>query len=274
MAFWSSLIHTGTRVGGQRERQTQAFEAGTPYFPRDFPFSKAYESWVGEKEHEEREKWGRKPPAKRVNFVKLGVRSPWVPDWDVVLGLREPRGVVEVDTDAQGKGTDVENYTSTQRDEVTAEVDKSGQEGNQDTNADSKGNSMDMDTDDSELKPWLFRGPEVSRLLGTLQLNPAANLLKEINILRQKRSLETLNSMIGADDFLQYALVNVKVTMFKEGVPEDMAMIYCVSDEEAKAWEQAMISNKTPGAGVVNVLQVICVLAIYLSLDLSFIAGK
>ena len=36
MPLLSSLTHTGTRVGGQRERETQRREAGCVYFPRDY----------------------------------------------------------------------------------------------------------------------------------------------------------------------------------------------------------------------------------------------
>jgi ribonuclease P/MRP protein subunit POP1 len=90
MPFFSSLTYTGTRVGGQRERQTQSFEAGCAYFPRDYPFTHAYSSYVEQRADQEKDRWERKPPAKRTNFEKLGTRSPWKPDWDVVLGLQAP----------------------------------------------------------------------------------------------------------------------------------------------------------------------------------------
>ncbi|PFH53963.1 hypothetical protein AMATHDRAFT_136328 [Amanita thiersii Skay4041] len=89
MAFFSSLVFTGTRVGGQRERQTQAFEAGLTYFPRDFPFTRGYTTYSDERENDERGYWNRKPPAKRVNYTKLGIRSPWRADWEVILGLSD-----------------------------------------------------------------------------------------------------------------------------------------------------------------------------------------
>ncbi|EKM79429.1 hypothetical protein AGABI1DRAFT_74463 [Agaricus bisporus var. burnettii JB137-S8] len=192
MAFWSSLIYTGTRVGGQRERQTQAYEAGVPYFPCDFPFSLAYEKYADEREIEERDTWTRKPPAKRVNYQKLGVRSPWRADWEVVLGLKEATSPFDT---AEGEPEDL---VSTQRDDR-------------------------MDTD------------------------PATNLLKEVNKLRQKRDLEPLNSSINPDALLKHALINVRVTVFKEGVPEDMAMIYQVSDEEATNWERLVHTREDRG---------------------------
>ncbi|KAJ6619451.1 POP1-domain-containing protein [Mycena sp. CBHHK59/15] len=89
MSFFSSLTFTGTRVGGQRERQTQAFEAGTAYFPRDYPLCAAYSTYARQRETEERSRWERTPPAKRANFERLGTRSAWRPDWGVVLGIEE-----------------------------------------------------------------------------------------------------------------------------------------------------------------------------------------
>lgn len=252
MPFWPSLTHTGTRVGGQRERQTQAFEAGALYFPRDFPFSEAYGDWAKERECKEKEEWLRKPPAKRVNFAKLDVRSPWKADWDVVLGLREPGNFIEPSRGEEGEEENsIGKYSTTQRDGSMAPITDAGQ----DMDVHVHETPMEMDIKEPNLKPWLFRGPEISRIIGTLQPDPATNLLKEINNLRQKRSLEVLSPMIKADDFLKHALINVKVTMFKEGVPEDMAMIYRVSDEESTTWEQMMIGNKTSGPGG-NMLQV------------------
>lgn len=259
MAFRSSLTHTGTRIGGQRERQIQAYEAGTAYFPRDFPFSPAYESWAKERGDKERGEWVKKPPAKRVNYAKLGVRSPWKADWDVVLGLKEAELFVQPEPERRerkkgGKrNREAQELVSTQRDDgMDVDVDME-----EDEDVEIPEVSMKMDVDELGLKPWLLWGPEMTRILSTLGLDPAANLLKEINKLRQKRSLEPLNPMINANDFLKHVLVNVKVIMFKEGVPEDLAMIYHVSDEEAATWEQLMAGKKVPeGNSVTNVLQV------------------
>jgi ribonuclease P/MRP protein subunit POP1 len=88
MPFLSSLVYTGTRIAGQRERQTQSFEAGLPYFPRDYPSTEQYTTYSKKREEEEKAEWERKPPAKRVNYEKMGTRSPWKPDWKVVLGLQ------------------------------------------------------------------------------------------------------------------------------------------------------------------------------------------
>ena len=200
MPFLSSLIYTGTRVGGQRERQTQAFEAGTAYFPRDLPFTPTYNSFAAEREEEERTRWERKPPAKRANFDKLGTRSPWKPDWEIVLGIETPLSP---------------DLITTQREPAPIVAPEKG------------------------ARPWLLRGVDAVRILdeaGSL-FNPASGVLTEINKLRQKRSMDPLDVNVRSDTLLQCALVSVRLTMRGRGAPDDQAIIYSISDEEAAKWD-------------------------------------
>jgi ribonuclease P/MRP protein subunit POP1 len=87
MPFLSSLVHSGSRVGGQRESKSQAFESGVPHFPDDFPGTAIGQVQAEEVGSAKEAKWERTPPAKRVNYAKLGTRSPWLPDWEVVCGI-------------------------------------------------------------------------------------------------------------------------------------------------------------------------------------------
>ncbi|CCA67821.1 hypothetical protein PIIN_01645 [Serendipita indica DSM 11827] len=90
MALLSSLVFTGTRVGGLREVKSQWFESGLPYFPDDFSgtiLGTDNQRSVGK---EAEAKWSRTPPAKRTSFTTLGTRSPFQPDWNVVCGLVQP----------------------------------------------------------------------------------------------------------------------------------------------------------------------------------------
>ncbi|KAI0300399.1 ribonucleases P/MRP protein subunit POP1-domain-containing protein [Russula brevipes] len=167
MPFLTSLIYTGTRVGGQRERAHQAFEAGAAYFPRDFPTSIAYGEFAAARAIADEERWKRKPPAKRVSWDKLSTLSPWTSAWRAAV-----------------------------------------------------------------IRPWLLRGP--SRLLA-----PASGLLSEINALRRKRELPPLDASVSADGLLQGALVHVRVTLCGRGAPDDMAFIYALQDQEARAWAKA-----------------------------------
>ncbi|KAG2038684.1 ribonucleases P/MRP protein subunit POP1-domain-containing protein [Suillus americanus] len=201
MPFLPSLIHTGTRVGGQRERSTQAFEAGTAYFPRDFPCTAFYDKYWDELAIKEKAKWNRTPPAKKANYQKLGTRSPWRADWEVVLGL--PVAPV-ID----------ENLVSAQREPQDAmEVDKT-----------------------PTVRPWVLRGPEVPTILekAAQTLNHGVGLLAEINRLRTKRGLDVLDPSYRPENLLKGALVMVRLKMVSRGAPNDLAIIYRVDDVEAK----------------------------------------
>ncbi|KAG6811630.1 hypothetical protein H0H92_006499 [Tricholoma furcatifolium] len=212
MAFFSSLTFTGTRVGGQRERQTQAFDAGAPYFPRDLPSSTGYETYISAQAKEEKARWDRKPPAKRPNYEKLGTKNPWRPDWHGLLGI--PRPTVEEEDNAAPTES---GLVSTQREERMEEV-----------------------VDDPGM--WLLRGSDVPSVVSNISkmFNAGAALLQEINKLRMKRSHDPLPSTMKADDLMKRALVTVRIKMCKRGAPEDLAIIYKVSPDEAKRWEQAL----------------------------------
>jgi ribonuclease P/MRP protein subunit POP1 len=218
MPFFSSLVYTGTRVGGQREREVQAFEAGMPCFPRDYPFTSAYASGIAKRAELEKARWERTPPAKRVNYDSLRTMSPWKPDWDVVLGISTLSKAREQE----------EGLLSTQRD-----VNPGGGGSNAININDGR-----TTTQDEQPARWLLRGVEVEKILRRLgkSLDPAASLLAEVDNLRHKRGYGTLVPQIPAEELLQGALVNALVVMTGRGAPEDLAMIYAVADNEARQW--------------------------------------
>ena len=198
MPFFTSLTYTGTRVGGQRERQTQSFEAGIPYFPRDYPFSVAYIAHANEMEEEDKGRWGRKPPAKRANFEKLGTRSPWKPDWEVVLGLEDP-GIAD------------NGLIPAQREATQSTVTKN-------------------------VRPWLLRGMDASKILENAfdMFDHGSGLLADINNVRLKRFQDPLHSSLRPEDLWKGALVTVRLLMLGRGAPGDLAAIYQVDDDEAR----------------------------------------
>lgn len=212
MPFFTSLMYTGTRIGGQREKQFQSFEAGCLNFPRDYAVSDTYEAYAAEREQEERERWERKPPKSRTNFEKIGTRSPWEADWTVVLGLEKP------------KKNDVseEGYVTTQR-EVSEVLATS--------------------------KPWLLRGVEVPKILEQIgsSLHQPAALLSELNRLRSKRLQHALEPNIKGDDVWSSALINVRLKMCSRGAPDDLAIIHSITDEQYKLWYHAVKDKQTSG---------------------------
>ncbi|PVG00267.1 POP1-domain-containing protein [Serendipita vermifera] len=101
MPFLSSLVYTGTRVGGLREVKSQTIESGLPYFPDDFSGTAPGREAQSQKGSESRDKWERTPPAKRPAYEILGTRSPFEPDWEVVCGMQKPSALSDGLEDTQ-----------------------------------------------------------------------------------------------------------------------------------------------------------------------------
>ncbi|KAG6333871.1 hypothetical protein ID866_5214 [Astraeus odoratus] len=215
MAFLSSLIYTGTRFAGQRERMKQYFEAGTPAFPMDYPSTRAYEIAVEERAEKEKEKWEKTPPAKRASWGKLGTRSPWRADWNVVLGLEKP----PLTNAAQG-------LVTTQRD-AHANM------------------SIPEDATAVVLHPWLLRGSKVPSILSNVCITPS-EFLNEINKLREKYHMSLLDKAVLAEDLWRSALVMIRIKMVGRGAPGELANIYKMDDIEARKWLKAT-TQKTSG---------------------------
>ncbi|KAJ3814661.1 POP1-domain-containing protein [Lentinula aff. lateritia] len=229
MAFLQQLTYTGTRVAGQRERQTQAFEAGTAYFPSDYPSTSAYKAHISARAEKEKAKWARTPAAKRVNYRKLGTRSPWIPDWEVVLGLKEMPDE-PLDDDDEENVDDVENMQdliTTQR-----EPEEPLEQRREDFLVDG----------DPSVGPWLLRGVEISSIVSDLSedLVPSQSLLATLNCLRAKRSLEPLESTIKPDDLLKSALVSVRIKICSKGSPSNLSLVHSIPDLELQEWRKGL----------------------------------
>ncbi|PJF17202.1 hypothetical protein PSACC_02999 [Paramicrosporidium saccamoebae] len=76
-ALWRSLIFAGARFGGLEERQAVDAEHGRPVFPNDYPSSSAYLPYSEKLFKELEDKWNRRPPAKRINYSRLGIQQPF-----------------------------------------------------------------------------------------------------------------------------------------------------------------------------------------------------
>jgi ribonuclease P/MRP protein subunit POP1 len=224
MPFLTTLIYTGTRIGGQRERAHQAFEAGAAYFPRDFPTCAAFEEFAAARAADDEEQWKKKPPAKRVSWDKLSSFSPWTSAWHVALGLNPFS--MDIGT---GYGSDAD-MVPTQREAPLR-------------------TSQPVS---SVIRPWLMHGPSTRVIVESIArlLGPASGLLSEINALRRKRELPPLDTSIDANALLQGALMHVRVTLCGRGVADDMAFIYALEDQEARAWVKAHAQQGLGGYGV------------------------
>uniref|UniRef100_A0A8B9BBG0 POP1 homolog, ribonuclease P/MRP subunit n=1 Tax=Anser brachyrhynchus TaxID=132585 RepID=A0A8B9BBG0_9AVES len=81
MAFWIPFIYRGVRVGGLQEAAKHSEYQRTPHTPNDFPDCPAGMQFAKELEATLLEKFKRRPPAKRANYVKLGTLSPFICPW-------------------------------------------------------------------------------------------------------------------------------------------------------------------------------------------------
>ncbi|KFV90094.1 Ribonucleases P/MRP protein subunit POP1, partial [Eurypyga helias] len=81
MAFWIPFVYRGVRVGGLQEALKHSEYQRTPHTPNDFPDCQAGMQFAKELETSLLEKFKRRPPAKRANYVKLGTLSPFVCPW-------------------------------------------------------------------------------------------------------------------------------------------------------------------------------------------------
>lgn len=219
MPFLTSLIHTGTRVGGLRERRTQAFESGgTLAFPEDYITTDAFAVHAKSKATEEKHKWARTPPAKRVNFevVSPGI-DVWAPNWERVLGLPPTRSH---DAGTIGAGGERE-LIPTQPMEL-------------DTQADGESSVVPS--------PWLLRGSDLTTILGLLVAASESErlpqiLLDKILAARTRRGMSATQTIqLDARRLWESCLVGVDLHMLGRGSPGDSALIYGMSAEEESRW--------------------------------------
>uniref|UniRef100_U3J445 POP1 homolog, ribonuclease P/MRP subunit n=1 Tax=Anas platyrhynchos platyrhynchos TaxID=8840 RepID=U3J445_ANAPP len=82
MAFWIPFIYRGVRVGGLQEAAKHSEYQRTPHTPNDFPDCPAGMQFAKELEATLLEKFKRRPPAKRANYIKLGTLSPFICPWE------------------------------------------------------------------------------------------------------------------------------------------------------------------------------------------------
>uniref|UniRef100_A0A480U8K2 Ribonucleases P/MRP protein subunit POP1 n=1 Tax=Sus scrofa TaxID=9823 RepID=A0A480U8K2_PIG len=82
MAFWIPFVYRGARVGGLKETVMHSQYKGSPNVPGDFPDCPAGVRFAQEQAKNLLEKYTRRPPAKRPNYVKLGTLAPFCCPWE------------------------------------------------------------------------------------------------------------------------------------------------------------------------------------------------
>lgn len=96
---WYALMHTteNVRFGGVQEQRQVAFDHGLPWFPADYPGTRAGQVWEDDQALIRKETWDKKPKQKRLNFDavliagKKGECGEWSRcDWDLLVPTAQP----------------------------------------------------------------------------------------------------------------------------------------------------------------------------------------
>jgi len=81
MAFWIAFIYRGAKAVGLREQRSLAFEAGELIFPDCCPDTPSGAKMNLSRAAELESAYNRRPPAKRCNYDKMGVTTPFHCPW-------------------------------------------------------------------------------------------------------------------------------------------------------------------------------------------------
>ncbi|OOF93454.1 hypothetical protein ASPCADRAFT_209406 [Aspergillus carbonarius ITEM 5010] len=96
LPFWYSLMYYplssggNPRFGGLKEQQQLAFESGEPWFPGDFPGTRAGWEWGLREREEAKQEWERRPKGRRTAYESIDLRNDqkgeigrgWACDWE------------------------------------------------------------------------------------------------------------------------------------------------------------------------------------------------
>jgi ribonuclease P/MRP protein subunit POP1 len=102
------------RFGGLQELQQMHFECGKPWFPADYPGTKAGWAWEMDERHRRKEEWDRRPRGKRIEFESLDLGAGrkgeiglgWACDFETL------RKSVNVDKEHGGSAVIVNDITT------------------------------------------------------------------------------------------------------------------------------------------------------------------
>ncbi len=90
MPFWLTMVHSGAKAIGQRELNYLMFESGVLQFPNEYSDTLPGQDANKRECLELYQKYIRRPPSKRVNYLKLGFLTPFSCPWKSVMYLSMP----------------------------------------------------------------------------------------------------------------------------------------------------------------------------------------
>ncbi|RAL11007.1 ribonuclease P/MRP protein subunit POP1 [Aspergillus homomorphus CBS 101889] len=135
LPFWYSLMYYPLssggipRFGGLKEQQQLAFESGGPWFPGDFPGTRAGWEWGLRERDEAKKAWERRPKGRRVEFDSLDLRNGqkgeigrgWACDWERLV--QGPAKDEDAQTKAKQADTFIEDAAGASTTTTTATAD-------------------------------------------------------------------------------------------------------------------------------------------------------
>ncbi|KAK4550879.1 hypothetical protein LTR36_000459 [Oleoguttula mirabilis] len=251
---WYSLMYyplsTGQqpRFGGLDEKRQLAFEAGQPWFPADFPGTRAGWEWEVSERVKREEEWKRRPKGKRVCWekVELGggrvgeVGVGWACDWERLVGgmAKEDSGTGDVEAAAAADGAGEEKMeiwmaeASAGEGAVLAQRPPTGN-GNAIAKAANVASEEQAKTsvprptagEDAAPPRKQATGPEI-----TSSTNIAAPgkppALTQLPATLANAMLESAGTVLPPHIDLSSALLTVRLTLITRGVPQTCARIY------------------------------------------------
>ncbi|KAL4237001.1 Ribonucleases P/MRP protein subunit pop1 [Mactra antiquata] len=205
MAFWLALVYRGARVGGLREEECNAFEERRVIFPNNLPDTKSGERHELDLEQEKVNKYNKIPPAKRPNFTKVGVNSPYRCPWNLLMKYWSNQTLSESIMD----GNNCINGKDSQMAMVTDLADENG-----------------VKNSDINSQFYVLRNVKSLRHLQRLCSLDFSN--KRSHITKMPTNVDLLKTL---EMNHSQSLVAVKVEMVQKGCPGEFSSI-CIPKEE------------------------------------------
>ncbi|XP_042320868.1 LOW QUALITY PROTEIN: ribonucleases P/MRP protein subunit POP1 [Sceloporus undulatus] len=246
MAFWLPFIYRGARIGGLKEALKHSLYKRTPHVPHDYPDCPAGVQFANELERDLLEKFKRRPPAKRANYVKHGTLAPFfcpwsklTHDWEARCKNRKYTDAAAIDSQASASGEEVSLGPSSEAHEVespvTCALHQQIEMSSQNKQMEEEKKATDLCKEDETTSSQSFCVLRSKKLLRQVAVwcQPPSHKNRRIQCLASKLDQKELSEDALLPMYRCYprALVWVSLSLLRKGSPELHTMI-CIPTEE------------------------------------------
>lgn len=251
---WKSLVYyplsTGgvIRFGGVNEKRQLAYENDTPWFPADFPATKAGQQWEYDESNRRKADWVRKPKSRKTAYesVYLGngkkgeMGVGWECDWQcLVQGVQSGAEEELIIAEAVEKGRPATNGEAA-NDTVMEDAAKDDgfiKEVQESTDGTAMEDAAKPDEPMTEV--------QASIVARVAQSHPVVRLNKPLHFMPASTASQIL--VHGAKNELQEnALATIKITMLTRGRPSDCARVYRLPTDDPKLRQKWLAQQPSP----------------------------